>query len=327
MGRLVFLFSGIFLFLILPVKCPAKSINVPGDYFTIQDAINAAEPGDTVKVAAGKYRENIRMRKRVNLIGAGAGKSKIKPVNDNTKNPIVLTADQCILEGFTFLMAAKTSPAAILVENSSPTIRNNVIKRNQTAGILIKYPGSTPLIERNRIYKNNGVGIKIKVAGGRIVFNEIFGNASSGISLSEAFPSIEENYIYRNMDGGISVSGNKNRKASAEPREAFIYKNKIEDNKSSGVAAENSSPTIIFNTISNKGKPALLLFSSNSVIKNNLLISNGPPAIRIDKMSSPIVENNTVEGALRFPIMNDSATARMRNNVIKSKWAPGIPIK
>jgi parallel beta-helix repeat protein len=309
------------------LECLAKTIHVPADYPTIQEAINLALPGDTVKVAEGKYRESVRMHFEVNLIGAGAGKSKIKPIDDTTKKPIVITSDRCILEGFTFLGATKNSPAAILVENTSPTIRNNVIKRNLTIGILVKHKKASPLIEHNRIYKNKYTGIKVLKTGGRIIANELFDNFGPGISLLDAYSAIENNYIYKNHNTGITTGIARIKKSSEESQDPFIHKNKIENNKAGGIATDNSSPSIIGNTISSKGKPTILLFSSNSVIKDNKLTSSGPPAIRINNTSSPIVENNVINGTLRFAIINDSKTARIRNNTINSKWTPGIPIK
>jgi pectin methylesterase-like acyl-CoA thioesterase len=51
----------------------AATYNVPGDYSTIQAAINAANPGDTINVSAGTYTENVDVNESVNLVGAGAG--------------------------------------------------------------------------------------------------------------------------------------------------------------------------------------------------------------------------------------------------------------
>jgi parallel beta-helix repeat protein len=320
-------FWGLILLLFCPQECLTKTIHVPTDYSTIQEALNSASPGDTVKVAEGKYRENIYMYTGINLVGAGAGKSKVKPTDDTGKFPTVITADRCVLEGFTFLDASKNSPAAILVESVSPTIRNNVIKRNQTIGILVKYKQANPVIKSNRIYRNNFTGIKFISCGGRITANEVFGNLGPGITLLDACPIIEGNYIYQNKETGITTGVGQIKKPLEEIREAFIYKNRIEYNTAGGISTESSSPSIIANSISNKGKPAILLFSSNSVIKDNVLISNGPPAVRINNTSSPIVEKNVIEGTLRFAIMNDSKTARVRNNTINSKWTPGMPGK
>jgi nitrous oxidase accessory protein NosD len=51
----------------------AAIINVPTDYPTIQAAVNAASPGDTIVVAAGTYNETVNIDKSLTLEGAQAG--------------------------------------------------------------------------------------------------------------------------------------------------------------------------------------------------------------------------------------------------------------
>lgn len=50
----------------------SAEIHVPGDYETIQAAINAASSGDTIYVAADRYKEILSINKSITLIGAGA---------------------------------------------------------------------------------------------------------------------------------------------------------------------------------------------------------------------------------------------------------------
>jgi len=51
----------------------AATIYVPADYSTIQEAVNAANPGDTIIVASGTYNEMISINKPLTLLGANAG--------------------------------------------------------------------------------------------------------------------------------------------------------------------------------------------------------------------------------------------------------------
>jgi len=47
------------------------TLSVPGTYGTIQLAINAANDGDIITVAAGTYNENVIVNKSISLIGQG----------------------------------------------------------------------------------------------------------------------------------------------------------------------------------------------------------------------------------------------------------------
>ncbi len=53
------------------------AISVPGDFATIQDAIDGATAGDTIDIDAGTYTENHVINKQLILQGAGSGSTII----------------------------------------------------------------------------------------------------------------------------------------------------------------------------------------------------------------------------------------------------------
>jgi hypothetical protein len=66
----------------------AATLRVPEDFDSIQRAILAAEPGDTVVIAPGTYSENLRLNETITVRGAGVGKTTI--IAPERQRPIIL---------------------------------------------------------------------------------------------------------------------------------------------------------------------------------------------------------------------------------------------
>ena len=86
---LFLVFLGLFLLsmLVLAEGSEGKTITVDndgeGDYESIQEAIDAAEEGDTIHVWDGKYRERINVTKELEFIGNSSGSTIIDGTGGN----------------------------------------------------------------------------------------------------------------------------------------------------------------------------------------------------------------------------------------------------
>jgi parallel beta-helix repeat protein len=125
----------------------------PGNYTSIQDAINDSYDGDTVFVYSGIYYEHLQVDKDINLIGEDRESTFIDGSGIDT---VVIIYASVTLRGFTIQNSGSLeSDAGIRNYNPPPpdsdyiiTISNNNIKNNKN-GIYI---GVT---ENHIIYKNN----------------------------------------------------------------------------------------------------------------------------------------------------------------------------
>ncbi len=71
-------------------------VRVPGDYPTIQAAIDAVAEGGTVLIGPGVYKENVQIRKSIRLQGAGQEQVRIQAVDD--QKPVVYVTSQTPLQ-------------------------------------------------------------------------------------------------------------------------------------------------------------------------------------------------------------------------------------
>jgi parallel beta-helix repeat protein len=188
----------VILILINAIPClVAGTINVPGDYPTIQQAIAAAVNGDTVLVGAGRYLENIDFIGKAITVKSLDG--PVKTVIDGNLSGSVVTFSNfegmdSVLEGFTVTNGSASYGAGIFCSNVSPIIRMNIITENYA-----EQGGAG-------IYCADGAGPRI--AGNTISSNHVwFGGEGGGILCSCSSPTMVENNLLQNHaeeGGGVS---------------------------------------------------------------------------------------------------------------------------
>src|SRR5262245_12812582 len=75
---------------VITAHAASKSITVPTDFATLQGAINAALPGDTINVLRGTYAEQVTISKDLHIVGAGVADTIISApavLNPRQVNP------------------------------------------------------------------------------------------------------------------------------------------------------------------------------------------------------------------------------------------------
>jgi hypothetical protein len=318
---------------------PAGRIrHVPGEYRTIQAAIDSSAAGDTVLVAPGRYVENIRFGGKGIVVASEYLLTRDPAVIPRTvldgsrpRHPdtasVVLFVDEedstAVLSGFTltggkgtvWTDAAQKAPyregGGVLCELSSPIIEHNVIEDNQAvevasaAGVLsaggggIRCGYAEPIIRNNVIRRNQG-----RYGAGIVLYH------SAGI--------VRNNLIVANQGGagfggsGIWVVG----------RLSYRLSNLIEQNTIAGNVAvlPDTTPGAL------AGKGGGLTIYAPVVLRNNIVWGNhqavGGPIDR-SKRRAPAADYDLIEGG--FPgTGNLGADPRFADSV-RYTLAPGSP--
>lgn len=222
------------------------------DYTTIQDAINAAESGDTIFVYGGKYNENISIAKLINLIGEDRNITVIN--NCGLGHVIHITADGVYINGFTVQNSKLTQPG-ILIQSDNNIIVNNIICNNSFGCIQLKR-SSNNIISNNIINNSryNGIYLDIQCNNNYIENNIISNHTSSGIWLKINCDNniIRGNIVTSNNHCGIAFTEGMSN--------CEITGNIIRDNKREGIHMYISSNNIVSNnSIEDNGGMGMLL--------------------------------------------------------------------
>jgi RHS repeat-associated protein len=179
-------------------------------FSTIQAAINAAQPGDTVQIQAGVYTEQLTI----------ANKNNIASATENSR--IVIEADPAALTDSVTLRGVPapscTKGFAIKIQKSKfVTVRGLTLTDAKGSAITIlggANKNQAIRLERNRIFRNGSSSCDggIVVDAGNhdtlIVNNVIYGNNRNGLSFtgSSGDHDVVENTIHNNGWNGVNVA-------------------------------------------------------------------------------------------------------------------------
>ena len=103
------------------------------DYASIQAAIDAAQPGDTVAVAAGNYTESLTLSKAVSLTGANAADTIVHALPDN--RVLTVTGESItpsvVISGLTLMGGMDVEGGGLyIVSEAQPHVENLVLSQN-----------------------------------------------------------------------------------------------------------------------------------------------------------------------------------------------------
>ncbi len=250
------------MFGVQPVKSSPKTIVVPEDYSTIQEAVSHAADGDTVLVKNGIYpmdeNTTIVISKTLHLVGEDPAKTVILGVSSNQYDrgvAIRLAAPNITVSGFTITDFRVAIALVNYFGEPNPLgcriINNNIV--NNSEGI--RPQRNDLLISENNITKN-GIGIAGYNTENVFVTRNNISENGYGVNIGICRNiTISENQISDNT-GAINL---------AYYGPYFVYGNKITDN-SWGIrfAEACSNATVYGNNITQNGVGVALLNFPNA---------------------------------------------------------------
>ncbi len=267
-----------------------------GNYTKIQDAINDANPGDTVFVYAysSPYYENLIVDKSISMIGEDKDTTVIE--GDWVSEYVVeISADWVNISGFTIRYGGEEWEATgILSISNFNTISGNNISNNDYYGIRLYYSSGNTITDNT--ISNNKYGIDLYESSGNTITGNNISNNKYGIYLDESSSNtITDNTISNKREGILLFSSNNNNILgnSFFNDGLFVYDsydNNVENNTVNGkplVYLEDESDKVIDYEVGQ-----VILVNCDNIIAENLNLSNTDHGIELWKTDNSMIRNN-----------------------------------
>lgn len=285
---------------LLPIVARAQTLTVSpnGPVRSIQEAIDRADPGSTIVIKAGTYREpEIVVNKPLEIVGEGS------PVVDGEQTRQILTiqSDSVTVRGITFrnvgtsfvndraaIRVEKSSYCTIeknrfedtyfgiyLAESSDCLIADNVLRGSKQSesrsanGIHLWYSKNVTIRGNDVSGHRDGIYLEF-VQASVVTENASTGNKRYGLHFMFSDHCEYNDNVFRENDAGVAVMYTKNVKMTG---------NRFEDNWGSaafGLLLKDITDSQVTNNVFHKNTVGIYAEGSNRIeVKRNDFIENG----------------------------------------------------
>lgn len=308
--------SFIVVFPIEMVKATGNTLYVggdgPGNYTSIQSAIDAANPGDTIFVYIGTYYESIVIDKSIDLIG----EDKETTIIDAEKNGhvVVILSNYVTVDGFTVRNGDSYLGFKLDGSIASNNIIRNCIIYNNFDGIYMWEGASYNTIENCYIYQNCFYGVVVQWTEGNTILNCEVSNNKFGIHFYSCVSNggtLRGNKINNNDFESLSIAG--------DPTEGIPFQFDIDtSNTINGkpVYFVKNQSDLVFDETMEIGYLALI--SCNNILVKNIKISTTGCGILLHETTDSIIEESSFLNSFKGIWISCS-----NNNIIRNCTAKG----
>lgn len=302
------------------VKASGATIYVPTDYSTVQQAINAANAGDTVYIYSGTYYENVVINKTINLVGEEKDSTII---DGNYYNDVIyVNVNGVNMSGFSLRYSGSNggypdfdsgidirSCSDILISDirilncgcgifldrcSEVWILDSTVVSSDIWGLYIK--GSSGITVCHCEVSTNDIGISFWGASNISILNcSVHMNNQTGVGLRDVSNGIITNCsVYSNKAYGVSISESSNNTV----KYCDIYSNTLEGLR---MSISDYNRVVRCNFFNNSQGINLLCNSANNDISQCIVSENGDGIFllsnaRLNTISKTVICNNSRYG-------------------------------
>ena len=163
-------------------------VEVPGEITTIQGAIDIAVSGDSIKVAAGTYTENIDFSGK-NIVVIGSGRETTILDGNQSESVVKFISGEdstAVLMGFTITNGAAEHGGGIYLYQSSPSLYGLTVMQNtatSSGGGICSRNQSNPILKNSSVVNNtsdvNAGGIRCWDSSNMKLENVVIANNTS----------------------------------------------------------------------------------------------------------------------------------------------------